>query len=126
MHLQRLILPELRDLRSVRAEAKRLEEKNALLKSTLDLKTAELENYNRRRISAERDLTNLQMAKRLVDDKASSLREALSVKSERLIDAENTICDKEAVILQKDADIKQYKRWASDNKTKVGVDTHCS
>lgn len=71
----------------------------------------------------EKELANMQKAKSLADDKASSLREALFVKSERLVDAENTIRDREELIQKKDADIKQYKRWASENKIKVRVHT---
>ena len=125
MHFQNLILPELKELRSVRVEAKRLGEENAHLRATLRLKDTEVDNQTRRRISAETDLANLKMAKRITDDKASSLRAALTVTSERLIDAENAIRDKDAVMVKKDEDIKQYKRWASDNKIKVRV-THSS
>ena len=42
-----------------------------------------IDTLNRRTIFAESTLANLQMAKRLADDKASNLREAMSVKSER-------------------------------------------
>ena len=121
-----MILPALRNLHSLRTDATRLGEENVLLKSTLHLKDKEIDNHNRRRISAEGNLADLQTAKRLADDKASSLREALSVTSEKLIDAENTICEKEAVILQKDVDMRQYKRWASDHKIMVRIDTHSS
>jgi hypothetical protein len=119
MRLQTLILPKLKELTSVRTRAQSSEEANTFLKSTLHLKDAEIDSQNRRRALAERELANMQTAKRLADDKASSLREALSVKSERLVDAENIIRDKQEIIIKKDADIKQYKRWASEHKIKV-------
>lgn len=126
MRLQDVLIPQLEKLTSVRAQNKKLDEENAILKSTLHLKEAELDGHNRRRISAENELVNSQMAKKLAEDKASGFREMLSVKSERLVDAENAIRQKDEKIQTQEAEKKQYRRWISDHKKRACVHTPLS